>query len=119
MAAMIENDRSAIRKRLMRSRRRRSRALLATDLADYLVGKGLPFRQAHHAVGAVVALAEKKGKRLNQLSLAELQSVEKKFDRDAPGVFDLQKAMGRRNLPGAPGARELAKQLARWRKELS
>ena len=52
-------------------------ALLATDLADYLVRKGMPFRQAHHAVGAVVALAEKIGKPLNRLTLAELQSVDK------------------------------------------
>ncbi len=58
-------------------------ALLATDLADYLVGKGMPFRQAHHVVGAVVALAEKSGKPLNQLTLAELQSVDKTFGRDA------------------------------------
>src|SRR6185369_12485740 len=42
-------------------------ALLATDLADYLVRKGMPFREAHHVVGAVVALAEKSGKPLNQL----------------------------------------------------
>src|SRR3984957_6361679 len=52
-------------------------ALLATDLADYLVRKGLPFRQAHHAVGAVVALAERLGKRLNEFTLAELKSVDK------------------------------------------
>ncbi|HEX4645750.1 MAG TPA: argininosuccinate lyase, partial [Verrucomicrobiae bacterium] len=43
-------------------------ALLATDLADYLVRKGVPFRKAHHAVGAVVALAERKNKPLNQLT---------------------------------------------------
>ena len=54
-------------------------ALLATDLADYLVRKGMPFRQAHHVVGAVVALAEKLGKPLNRLTLAELQSVDKNF----------------------------------------
>ena len=45
-------------------------ALLATDLADYLVQKGMPFRKAHHVVGAVVALAEGTGKPLNQLTLA-------------------------------------------------
>ena len=52
-------------------------ALLATDLADYLVKRGMPFRQAHHVVGAVVALAERTGKPLNRLTLAELQSVDK------------------------------------------
>jgi argininosuccinate lyase len=94
-------------------------ALLATDLADYLVRKGMPFRQAHHAVGAVVALAEKTGKPLNHLKLAELQSVDKAFGRDALGVFDLQRAMSKRNLTGAPGTKEVAKQLARWRGRLS
>jgi len=94
-------------------------ALLATDLADYLVKKGMPFRQAHHAVGAVVALAEILDKPLNQLSLVELQSVDKKFGRDALGVFDLQRAMAKRNLTGAPGTKEVAKQLARWREQLS
>jgi len=94
-------------------------ALLATDLADYLVKKGMPFRQAHHVVGAVVALAEKCAKPLNRLTLAELQSVDKAFRRDAWSVFDLRRAMGKRNLTGAPGTREVAKQLARWRKQLS
>jgi len=89
-------------------------ALLATDLADYLVRKGMPFRQAHHAVGAVVALAEKFGKPLNRLTLAELQSVDKTFGQDALGVFNLPRAMAKRNLTAAPGTKEVAKQLARW-----
>jgi argininosuccinate lyase len=93
-------------------------ALLATDLADYLVKKGMPFRQAHHVVGAVVALAEKTGKLLNQLTLAELQTVDKTFGRDALGVFNLSRAMAKRNLIGAPGTKEVAKQLARWRETL-
>jgi argininosuccinate lyase len=92
--------------------------LLATDLADYLVSRGMPFRPAHHAVGAVVALAETSGKPLNQLSLAELQSVEKSFEADALKVFDLNRAMTRRDLVGAPGKRPLRSELARWRKRL-
>ena len=94
-------------------------ALLATDLADYLVKKGMPFRQAHHVIGAVVALAEKAGKPLNQLTLAELQSVDKTFGRNALGVFNLKTAMAKRNLTGAPGTKEVAKQLVRWREQLS
>ena len=90
-------------------------SLLATDLADYLVKKGVPFRQAHHVVGAVVALTERTGKPLNRLTLAELQSVDKTFGRDALAVFNLKRAMAKRNLTGAPGTREVAKQLARWR----
>jgi argininosuccinate lyase len=91
-------------------------ALLATDLADYLVRKGMAFRQAHHVVGSVVALAEGLGKPLNCLTLGEFQSVERKFGRDVLDVFDLDRAMERRALTGAPGTKEVRKQLARWRK---
>ena len=94
-------------------------ALLATDLADYLVKKGMPFRQAHHVVGVVVALAEKTSKPLNRLTLAELQAVNPTFGRDALGVFNLKTALAKRNLTGAPGTKEVAKQLARWREQLS
>jgi argininosuccinate lyase len=93
--------------------------LLATDLADYLVRKGMPFRHAHRVVGSVVALAEKSGKPLNRLTFAELQSVDKSFGRDASGIFDLERAMAKRNLVGAPGTKEVTKQLARWQKQLS
>ena len=94
-------------------------ALLATDLTDYLVRKGMLFRDAHHVTGAVVARAATTGKPLNQLTLAELQAVDETFGRDAPGVFDLQRAMAKRNLIGAPGTKEVAKQLKRWRAQLS
>jgi argininosuccinate lyase len=93
-------------------------ALLATDLADYLVRKGMPFRQAHQVVGAAVALAEGSGKRLNELSLEELRSVDQNFAADALKVFDLKHAMAQRNFTGAPGTREVKRQLARWRKML-
>jgi argininosuccinate lyase len=96
----------------------RDPALLATDLADYLVRKGLPFREAHHAVGSLVALAERLGKRLNQLSLPELRSVERKFDEKALQIFDLKKALSQRNITGAPGTKEVKRQLARWKKLL-
>lgn len=94
-------------------------ALLATDLADYLVRKGRPFRQAHHAVGALVALAELRGKPLNRLSLAELRSADKLFAADALRVFDLKSALARRRLIGSPGTREVARQLARWKELLA
>ena len=92
--------------------------LLATDLADYLVRKGVAFRKAHHAVGALVSAAEGLGKPLNQLTLAELQAAEPSFEEDALEALDLGRAMYRRNLPGAPGRQEVRKQLARWSKRL-
>lgn len=94
-------------------------ALLATDLADYLVRKGMPFRHAHHAVGAAVALAEKLGKPLGELTAVELKSVNAALGPDAKECFNLGKAMARRSLTGAPGTKEVAKQLARWRKQLA
>jgi len=83
------------------------------------VRKNMPFRAAHHTVGAVVALAEKLGKPLDQLTLAELRGVEPKFGPDVKRLFDLRQALSRRNLPGAPGTKEVAKQLARWKKLLA
>ena len=93
-------------------------SLLATDLADYLVLKGMPFRQAHHVVGAVVGLSEKTGKPLNQLTLAELQGVDKTFGADALAVFDLKTAMAKRNITGAPGTEEVKRQVAGWKGRL-
>ncbi len=92
--------------------------LLATDLADYLVRKGVPFRLAHHAVGSVVSLAERNGKRLNELSVEELRSVEPQFDSDALQLFDLTRAMARRDLTGAPGTKQVARRLKLWIKRL-
>jgi len=92
-------------------------ALLATDLADYLVRKGLPFREAHHAVGALVALAERSGRLLHQLTLADLCTVAKQFGADALKVFDLKRALAARRATGAPGTGQVRKQLARWRQK--
>ena len=93
--------------------------LLATDLAEYLVKKGMPFRQAHHVVGAVVALAEKSARPLDEITLAEFQSVDKTFGRDVTGVFHLRKAMARRRLTGAPGSKDVEREVARWKKRLA
>jgi argininosuccinate lyase len=116
MAAMIENTtvntescRAAVS----------DPSLLATDLADWLVRKGMPFRQAHHVVGAAVGVAEKLGRPLNRLTLKQLRKIDPLFDADALSVFDLNKALTRRNIVGAPAPQQVARQLARWRKTLS
>ena len=94
-------------------------ALLATDLADWLVGKKVPFREAYHLVGEVVALAEKRAKPLDQLTLKELQVVSRKFRADALEVFDLKQALAKRTATGSPGTKEVKKQLSRWSKRLA
>ena len=89
-------------------------ALLATDLADYLVRKGVSFRAAHHAVGAVVKLAEQKDVALDRLTLAEVRSVHPAFKRDWTTVFRLDQAMARRTGTGMPGPAQVARQFKRW-----
>jgi argininosuccinate lyase len=93
-------------------------ALLATDLADYLVRKGVAFRTAHHAVGAVVKLADRKDVTLDRLTLAEVKSVHPAFKPDWRKSFDLRSAMARRTGTGMPGPAQVTRQLARWRKLL-
>ena len=97
----------------------RDPALLATDLADYLVLKRVPFRDAHHAVGAVVRAAEQKKVPLNQLSTDEVRQINPAFAPDWLEVFDLQRALTKRVGTGMPGPKQLAKQFARWNKALS
>ncbi len=75
-------------------------ALLATDLADYLVQRGVPFRQAHGLIGQVVRRAQERGVALDQLSLADLQSISTVFAADVNQVFDFQASANRRSVPG-------------------
>jgi argininosuccinate lyase len=93
-------------------------ALLATDLADYLVARGVPFREAHHAVGAVVALAERKGCPMPELPIAEVKRIHRGFDSDWASVFNLDRAVEMRKGTGMPGTAQVARQFARWEKLL-
>ncbi len=93
-------------------------ALLATDLADYLVRAGVPFREAHHVVGAVVKLAEKKRVPLDRLTFDEVKKIHAKFGEDWVESFHLDKAMARRTGTGMPGPAQLQRQFARWTKLL-
>jgi argininosuccinate lyase len=74
--------------------------MLATDLADYLVQKGMPFRQAHVVAGQAVQAAGKLGKPLDKLTLPEFQSLSSLIDADVYSVFDPQQSVARRNVPG-------------------
>jgi argininosuccinate lyase len=93
-------------------------ALLATDLADYLVRNGVAFRDAHHAVGAVVKLAEQKSLPLDRLAFADVRQINPAFKADWVNSFDLSKAMARRKGTGMPGPAQVARQFKRWGKIL-
>lgn len=85
--------------------------LNATELADYLVTKGIPFREAHHITGNAVATAEEQGVALENLPLETLQALS---DRISPDVFDIlqyKAAVARRNAPGGTGPISVTKQL--------
>lgn len=94
-------------------------ALLATDVADYLVQKGVPFREAHHVVGAVVRLAEKNLVSLDHLPTEEVQKLHPAFEADWVSVFDLERAMAKRNGTGMPARAQVSRQMARWKKRLA
>ena len=85
--------------------------MLATDLADYLVRKGLPFRQAHTVVGQAVQLAGVSGKPLDALSLPEFQHLSSLIDSDVYRVFDPQQSVARRNVPGGTAPEAIKMQL--------
>ena len=94
-------------------------ALLATDLVDYLVLKGMPFRLAHHAVGELVALAEKKNVLLCELGIDDFQKVNALFEKDVLEVFQLEKAMDKKHCIGSGGTKEKQKELKQWESRLA
>jgi argininosuccinate lyase len=93
--------------------------LLATDVADYLVNRGVPFRSAHEVVGKAVALCTQRGCDLPQLTLADWRALSPAFEKDVPKCFDLATAMAARKGIGAPSPKNVAAQLARWKKSLA
>ncbi len=91
---------------------------LATDAAEYLVDKGIPFREAHEAVGAAAAFASRAGKPMSQLSAEEWRGFHSAFAPDIAKRFDPVRSLAHREIPGAPGPRQVRRQIARWVKEL-
>lgn len=77
--------------------------LNATELADYLAIRGMPFREAHHVTGKAVAVAEEKGVGLEDLTLEELRALCPYIGSDVYTVLDYDTAVRRRNMPGGTG----------------
>jgi argininosuccinate lyase len=89
--------------------------LLATELADWLVQRGVPFREAHHLVGQVVRLAEGRGAPLSGLALAEYQAISPMFDADVFTALDFAAAVARRAVPGGTAPQAVRRQIAQAR----
>ena len=92
--------------------------LNATELADYLAAKGVPFREAHHITGAAVAYAEGKGVGLEDLELSELKRFSGEIGEDVYGVLDYGAAIERRITPGGTGPASVAAQIGALREWL-
>jgi argininosuccinate lyase len=91
-------------------------SLVATDVAEYLVLRGVPFREAHTIVGRAVARGEREGRTIADLTAREWKALSKHFDADVVSLFDVRAALRRRDGRGGPGPRSVARQLTRARK---
>jgi argininosuccinate lyase len=85
----------------------------ATDAADYLVRKGLPFRDAHEVVGKLVLYCEQQSKALGDLSLAELKQMSELFSEDVYEALSLETCVERRAVPGGPSTLSVQKHIDR------
>jgi len=92
--------------------------LVATDLADYLVLKGLTFRRAHEVVGRLVLFAAEQNKELRDLSLEELQKFSAQIEEDVYGWLDPASCISRRNLQGGTGPNAVRESLKKAKEEL-
>ncbi len=90
--------------------------LTATDLADYLVKKGIPFREAHHITGKAVALAENKGVDLSEISLDELKSIDERIGNDLD--LSLENSMNSRKSYGGTAPERVKEQIEYFEKFL-
>ncbi|WP_434290189.1 argininosuccinate lyase [Celeribacter sp. SCSIO 80788] len=91
----------------------------ATDLADWLVREaGLPFRDAHHVTGALVAMAEKKGVDLPDLSLEEMKSVHEAITEGVYDVLTVENSVASRTSYGGTAPAQVRAQIARWKEVL-
>ena len=93
--------------------------MLATDLADYLVRKGIPFRETHHISGSAIKMAEDRHCELTDLTLDDLRTLHPAFDTDIALVWDMEQSVERRNAIGGTSRRAVLEQVARleaqWR----
>ncbi|HYM47850.1 MAG TPA: argininosuccinate lyase, partial [Burkholderiaceae bacterium] len=91
----------------------------ATDLADYLVKKGVPFRDAHEAVARAVKSAASRDLPLSRLSLTELQTLSSTIGDDVFDALSVDGSVAARNHPGGTAPQRVRAQVAVWRQRLT
>ena len=87
--------------------------MLATDLSEYLVRKGVPFRETHHISGRAVQIAEERGCALTDLTLDDLRGLHPLFEADVMAVWDFDAAVERRDCTGGTSKRSVLEQAAK------
>jgi argininosuccinate lyase len=92
--------------------------LTATDVAEYLVTKGIPFREAHAVTGKLVSYCLEHKKTMNDLTLKELHHFSKEFSEDVFDVLDPEKSVERKKSSGSTSPQEVKKQIVHWTKVL-
>ncbi|OAA42193.1 Argininosuccinate lyase [Metarhizium rileyi] len=93
--------------------------LLATDIADFLVRKGVPFRETHHVSGRVVAKSEELGVPIDQLSLEQLKAIDDRFTDDIMDIFNYEKSVESRSAKGGTSRSSILEQIKVLRALLS
>ncbi|CAG9460330.1 unnamed protein product [Pedinophyceae sp. YPF-701] len=93
--------------------------MLATDLAEYLVRKGVPFRETHHISGACVKLAEDTDRTLFDLTMSELKEIDERFEEDVMDVMDFTKSAESRDTEGGASKRSVLEQVEKMRSFLA
>jgi argininosuccinate lyase len=89
--------------------------MLATDLADWLVERGIPFRESHSISGQVVRAAEQRGCSLRDLSVAELKAIHPAFGKSTPVIWDFEHSVEQRAAPGGTAKASVQDQIAQAR----
>lgn len=88
----------------------------ATEIADYLAKKGVPFRKAHEITGRIVKYCENKNKTLPELSMKEWKSFSDKFDSNVFKAIDIKKSIDNKNLTGGTSSKQVAKRIKELKK---
>ena len=92
--------------------------ITATDLADYLVERGMPFREAHEIVGKIVSTAEKKGLQIHELEITELKRFSKLINNEIEDYLDPEKSVFARNQTGGTSPKQVKRAIKKARKHL-
>ena len=88
--------------------------MFSTDLADWLVIKGVPFREAHNIVGEIVKYCEAKNMKFGSLTLTELKRINPVFNKQTREIFDIKNVLSRKKTLGSPNPDLVKLEIEKW-----